>query len=235
MSDILNKVIDSSKFYSAMLDIDYKQVEFCYRTLKKYFKGKVACEVGPSIGIMTKMILEDFDEIDVVEGAKELLEQIPYHQKLKKYHSLLEDFDPSRKYDTIIMSHVLEHISDPVAVLKKLSTWLKKDGNLIVCVPNAKSFHRLAAVKMGLLESEYQLNERDMELGHYRIYDQETLITHAKTACLQIQHAGGIFLKFLSYSQMEQIFNNQMLEGFYAMGEDFPGNAAEIYIICNNI
>jgi trans-aconitate methyltransferase len=225
-------VAESAKFYgSNMLDIDYKQTEFCYRSLKEYFKGSIACELGPSTGYMTKLLLNDFDELDVVEGAHDLLNQIPSHQKLKKYHSLFEEFTPERKYHTIIMNHVLEHIEKPVRLLEKLSTWLTDAGVLLVGVPNAKSLHRMVAVQMGLLKSEYELNSRDHELGHYRVYDMDTLKSHLITAGFTIQETGGVFLKPLSNSQIEKNWNEGMIEGFYKIGKMFPKNCAEIFAI----
>lgn len=234
MNEILDKVLESSKFYSGMLQIDFKQIGYCYQSLKPYFYGDIACELGPSIGVMTKMLLNNFKELDVIEGSKELLDQIPNHPKLTKYHSLLENFTPSRKYSTIIMSHVLEHIAEPLDVLKRVALWLEPGGVVIISVPNAKSFHRLAAVKMGLLSNEYQLNDRDQKVGHYRIYDLDTLSDVASNAGLTVKDKGGILLKFLSFMQMEQIFDNKMLDGFYELGKDFPANAADIYVVCKN-
>jgi hypothetical protein len=235
MSNILDKVEESSKFYhSNMLNIDYKLVQFCYHTLKPHFRGKIACELGPSTGYMTEYLLNDFEELDVIEGAKNLLDQIPEHKKLRKYHSLFEEFVPTRKYDTLIMNHVLEHIENPVELLKKLSSWIHEDGVFLIGVPNAKSFHRMAAVQMGLLTAESDLNERDKELGHYRVYDMPTLISHAENAGLRVIDSGGIFLKFLSNAQIEKVFTNEMLEAYYKLGQNFPHNASEIYIVCKN-
>ena len=233
MESIENKVVKAAGFYhTSMLSVDYKQTEFCYRSLKPYFRGKVGCELGPSTGYMTKMLINDFKELDIIEGAADLLEKIPEYPNLKKYHSLFEDFIPKRKYDTIIMNHVLEHIAEPVELLKKLAALLSEKGVLLVGVPNAKSFHRLAAVKMGLLSSEFELNERDKQLGHYRVYDFALLIKHASEAGLKLIEKGGVSLKFLSNAQLEQLGNDKILEAYYELGKEYPSNTAEIYIVC---
>jgi len=215
-----------------MLNIDYKLAEFCYRSLKKHFRGDIACELGPSTGYMTKLLLNDFKELDIVEGASDLLELIPNDPKLTKYHSLFEDFVPNRKYDTLIMNHILEHIENPVEVLQKISRWMHADSVFLIGVPNAKSFHRLAAVKMGLLSSEYALNDRDVALGHYRVYDLNSLMADATKAGLKIINIGGVFLKFLSNAQIEKVFDEKMISAFYELGECFVENAAEVYIVC---
>ena len=51
----------------------------------------------------------------------------------------VEDYlksQPAGKYDLIIISHVLEHVADPVFVLTALRQELKPGGELYVCVPD---------------------------------------------------------------------------------------------------
>ncbi|MEM5790558.1 MAG: class I SAM-dependent methyltransferase [Candidatus Aenigmatarchaeota archaeon] len=45
-----------------------------------------------------------------------------------------------KKYDFIVMSHVLEHLDDLRVPLQNARKMLKTNGKLIVCVPNALSF-----------------------------------------------------------------------------------------------
>lgn len=49
---------------------------------------------------------------------------------------------PEKSFDFIRLNHVLEHINDPVAALKKLGTWLADDGVLYVEVPNIEVYAR---------------------------------------------------------------------------------------------
>jgi 2-polyprenyl-3-methyl-5-hydroxy-6-metoxy-1,4-benzoquinol methylase len=144
---------------------------------------------------------------------------------------MIEDFAAPMQYDFILMDHILEHVADPVPVLKKVKTFLKEDGVFIVGVPNAKSFHRLAAVKMGYLKSIYELNQRDHELGHYRVYDFDSLERDVKAAGFNVREKTGVFFKPLSNKQIQENWNQDMIEGFYQLGFDFPDHTAEIYII----
>lgn len=43
-------------------------------------------------------------------------------------------------FDIINMSHVLEHLPDPMGDLKKIRTIINKDGRLIINIPNINSF-----------------------------------------------------------------------------------------------
>ena len=42
----------------------------------------------------------------------------------------------SDTFDVIIFSHVLEHLTDPWSVLKKSTELLKKNGVIIIALPN---------------------------------------------------------------------------------------------------
>ncbi|MDB5799591.1 MAG: putative SAM-dependent methyltransferase [Rhodocyclales bacterium] len=47
-------------------------------------------------------------------------------------------------FDAIIMSHVIEHVSDPAALIKRCHVWLKPGGHLTLLTPNFNALgHRL--------------------------------------------------------------------------------------------
>lgn len=227
------KIEESANFYSKFLNIDHLLLLYSFETLKKYFRGTVALEIGPAYGGMTKLLKDEFSNLHLIEGSKKLLDQIPNYNNIVKFHNLIEEYSTETKYDTIIMSHVLEHIANPIIVLKKIHSLLKPDGVFLVSVPNAKSLHRMVAKAMGLLSSEYDLNERDHELGHYRVYDLEKLKRDLLHAKFKINHSGGYFLKPLSNGQIEQNWNQDMIDGFYNVGTQFQENCAEIYAVCS--
>lgn len=227
-----NKVKKSESFYNEeFLDFDFKLNQFNHRTLSKYFKGDSCLELGPALGQMTRFLVKDFKQVHIVDGSEYLLNQVPEYNNVRKYHSYFEEFIPTTKYETIIMSHVLEHIEYPVEVLKRIKHWVSKDGVVIISVPNAESIHRKAAVHMGLLDSVYELNERDHQLGHYRVYDLESLISDVSNAGFTVLDSGGIFLKPLSNGQIEQNWTDSMINAFYELGKEMPRNCAEIFVV----
>ena len=229
---IKKKIKESEVFYEKFLKIDNKQLLYSYDTIKAHFKGSTALEIGPAHGDMTTLLKDKFENLHILEASKLLLDKIPNYNNVVKHHDLIENFDPDIKYDTIIMGHVLEHIADPIIALKKIYSILKNDGSFIVSVPNAKSIHRLVAVEMGILENEYKLNSRDIELGHYRVYDMEILEDHLKNSGFKVNLMGGYFLKPLSNGQIESNWSDEMIEGFYKIGKYFQNNCAEIYAVC---
>jgi 2-polyprenyl-3-methyl-5-hydroxy-6-metoxy-1,4-benzoquinol methylase len=224
-----------SNFYKKdKLGFDLTLVKKGFEKFKNHFNGFNCLELGPSYGYMTSELVKVFQNVVAVEGSETLFNAIPNFNNLEKHNSLFEDFSTDEKFDTIILNHVLEHIENPVSLLKKIKTWMSPGGVLIIGVPNAKSFHRLAAVKMGLLNSEYELNERDHQLGHYRVYDFDSLIKDSSEAGLIVNYRGGLFIKFLSNSQIQEFLSQEIIESYFDLGDQFIENCAEIYIVLKN-
>lgn len=221
-----------SGFYKTeKLGFDLKLVEKGFYTFKPFFTGKSCLELGPATGYMTKHLQGCFEKLTAVEGSKTLIDQIPDYPNLHKVYCLFEAFVPNEQFDTIVINHVLEHLEDPIALLKNARNWMMDHGVCIVGVPNAKSFHRLAAVHMGLLKSEYELNSRDLELGHLRVYDLDTLKKHVLEAGFIIKAEGGLFLKFLSNAQIEKNLEDDVVEAYFSIAKEFYVNSAEIFLI----
>lgn len=222
-----------SEWYTKeQLDFDKRLIGFRYKTIKPKFVGDRCLELGPAEGEMTQFLINDFSELTVVEGAAELLEKIPPYTNLKKVNSLFENFKPSQKFDSIILEHVLEHVDDPIGLLVRVKDWLSPNGRLFLGVPNGHSFHRLAAVKMGLLEEPCQLNSRDLSLGHRRVYTPDTFKVDIEKSGLKIVEMGGVYFKPLSNGQIQENWTEEMIQGFFELGKDFPQYAAEIFAVC---
>lgn len=216
--EIKQRVDSSSTFYSKFLNIDHKLLMYSFDKLKKYFNGTFALEIGPANGEMTKLLKNEFLNLHLLEASKDLLDQIPNYDNVKKVHGLIENYVSEEKYDTIIMGHVLEHIADPNMVLERIYSLLNSSGTFLVSVPNAKSLHRMVAVEMGMISS---------------VYDMDIFKSHITRAGFKIVHSGGYFLKPLSNEQIEQNWNEEMIDGFYKIGDKFQEYCAEIYAVCS--
>ena len=221
-------------YFDEQLDFDVKLIRYGYETLKPYMKGPRAAELGSGDGQMTRLLVNDFESLTVVDGAAKLLASIPEAPNLTKVHSLFEEFEPSAPFNTIVMTHILEHIDDVVALVSRAKHWLAPGGNLVTIVPNSLSFHRLAAVKMGLLQSANELNARDKALGHRRVYNPDEYRADFEKAGMKIVAEGGIFFKPLTHRQIQDQWTPEMIQGFFELGRDFPRNAAEIYLVATN-
>ncbi|MED3549814.1 class I SAM-dependent methyltransferase [Cytobacillus praedii] len=206
-----------------------------FKRFSMFFTGEKVLELGCGDGEMTSHIVEYFKDVTVVDGSKTMLEEcqvrLNQYQNINYELSTFEDYNPEKNFDTIIMSHILEHLDEPVDFLRQVKEWLNPNGRIIIAVPNAGSLHRRVAVKMGLLKSCDALNEQDLLLGHRRVYYPETLQEDCKLAGYKTAFLGGLMLKPLTNRQIEKDWSPEMIKGFIDLGDDLPELSAEIYII----
>lgn len=201
------------------------------------FKGSVL-ELGCGDGEMTKGLVKSFEEVTVVDGSSTMLKEsekrLAEYNNIEFIESYFEHFSTNKKFDVIIMSHILEHMDNPIELLTRVKGFLKEEGLVFIAVPNADSLHRQVAVEMDLLASVHTLNEQDLLLGHRRVYNFETLNADCKAAGYQILNQGGIMLKPLTNRQIEKQWTAEMIEGFMKLGDKYPELAAEIYVVLKN-
>jgi len=222
-------------YFTVQIAFDKKLIYLGYLTIRSYFEGPNGLELGSGDGDMTKFLKNDFERLTVVDASADLLEGIPEEPNLVKICSLFENYLPQEQFNTIIMGHILEHVEDPVSLFTQVGKWLAPGGKILAIVPNADSFHRLAAVKMGLLKEPSELNERDIAVGHRRVYSWERLARDIELAGLHIIKMGGLFFKPLSNQQINDYWTDDMIQGFYELGKEFPKNSAEIFVVCGKL
>lgn len=222
----------SDWYLEEQLDFDKRLIRYRYETIKPKLVGNKCLELGPAEGEMTQFLIRDFEHLTIVDGSSELLAKIPEQENLFKVHALFEEFEPEEAYDSIILEHVLEHVDDPVALMARVKAWLSPNGRLFLGVPNGNSLHRLVAVKMGMLDHPCQLNSRDLALGHRRVYTPATFSAEIALSGLSVLEMGGVYFKPLSNAQIQENWTEEMIQGFYELGKDFPEFAAEIYAVC---
>ena len=84
---------------------------------------------------------------------------------------------------------------------------------------------------MGLLNHQSDLNARDVEVEHRRVYCLDELRADVEAAGLKVVTTGGVFMKPLSNSQMQDQWTDQMIEAFFELGKDFQQHAAELFVV----
>lgn len=202
------------------------------RVFERFWHGPRCLELGPGEGVMTEILASAFADLTMVEGSEVFCEGLrSKFPGTAVVRSLFEDYEPERPFDTIVLGHVLEHVADPVGVLRRAATWLAPGGVVCCAVPNARSLHRQAAVTMGILAAEDALNETDVHHGHRRVYNPESFRADFRAAGFDLTFFGGYWLKPLANSQIEATWTPAMIDAFMELGERYPDIAAEIVVV----
>lgn len=106
------------------------------RLIKRYTNGKNILDYGCGTGeFLYQCQKNGFETIgyEPNQGAK--------LQTQKKGIRTINDLkDPKSEYDVITAWHVIEHVQDLRETVKTLKSKLKKDGVLVIAVPNLNSF-----------------------------------------------------------------------------------------------
>lgn len=210
-------------------------IKLRHEELKKYFIGTSCLELGCADGEGTKLLIDHFERIVAVDGSKKLIDRAKkeiLNLKVSFIHSYFETLQLQESFDTVLLLHILEHVDDPVGILKQAKKFVRKGGKIILDVPNAMSIHRQVGVLMGMIDTIYTLNSADLSIGHKRVYDRVLLMEDIHKAALHIESWGGIFLKPFSNKQMHKYFDSKAIYAFNELGRCYPEIAAEIYVVC---
>lgn len=226
--------LDSLRF-SSHDGLNARIIDFRYRDLSAFYKGKTCLEFGCADGRGLDRLLERFEEVTAVDGSARQLEEVRRRirsPRLHLVHSLFEDVDLKKKFDTVQMGHVLEHVESPRRAIRVGMRHLKRGGVLIADVPNADSIHRHIGVALGMLRKVTDLHEGDLRIGHRRVYTWDGFGAELESAGLRIVRRGGMFMKPLSNDQMERMLGPDQISAFFTVGRRFPQMAAEMFAVC---
>jgi 2-polyprenyl-3-methyl-5-hydroxy-6-metoxy-1,4-benzoquinol methylase len=236
-----NKELRDTKDHKYAYTFDFDVMHpFMLRSFKSYFKDGNLLELGSFKGDFTRRFLPYFKDITCVEASADAIEsaKADLGDKVKYINALFENVVLPTKYDNIVLTHVLEHIDDPVAVLKRINDeWLSDTGRLFLVCPNANAPSRQIAVKMGLITHNAAVTPAEKEHGHRITYSLDTLERDAKAAGLNVVHRSGIFFKALANFQWDRllatdIISPEYLEGCYQLGQQYPDLCSSIFLMC---
>jgi 2-polyprenyl-3-methyl-5-hydroxy-6-metoxy-1,4-benzoquinol methylase len=225
--------------YAYGFDIDVMH-PYMLKSFEPFFKNGNLLELGSFKGDFTKRFIPYFNDITCVEASDEAIAvaQKEIGTRVKYINSLFESVDLPTKYDNVILTHVLEHIDDPVKVLKRINDeWLSDQGRFFLVCPNANAPSRQIAVKMGLISHNAAVTPAEKEHGHNITYTLDTLERDAKSAGLKVVHRSGIFFKALANFQWDKllqtdIISKEYLDGCFELGQQYPDLCSSIFLMC---
>ena len=228
---------DSTRKYAYAFDATLRG--YIMRTLDPFLVPGRALEMGCYMGDVTEMIAARYQDVTVIEASAELVAAASARlgPRATFLHGTFETIDLPHRYDAIFLIHTLEHLDDPVAVLRRVDRWLTDRGRLFVVVPNANAASRQIAVHMGLIRANDAVTPEEAQHGHRRTYRLDTLERDVRDAGLRVVHGGGVFFKPLANFQFDRLVGGDViseayLEGCYRLGFHYPDLCASIWLAC---
>ncbi len=229
---------DGARKYAYEFDTILRR--YMMRTLDPFLPPGRALEMGCYLGDVTEMLAARYADLTVLEASGELVSaaQKRLGARARFLQGTFETFDVTERFDAIFLMHTLEHLDDPVLVLRRAGGWLNDNGRLFVVVPNANAPSRQIAVQMGLIPFNSAVTDAEREHGHRRTYSLDTLERDVVGAGLRIVQRGGVFFKPLANYQFDKLAGGDVvsdgyLEGCYRLGMHYPDLCASIYVVCD--
>jgi hypothetical protein len=112
-------------------DSDRRRAERVYRTVRKFVQSeaKTALDIGGFAGALMLPFMRGGYKCSLVDPNRRLLPGV------EKLGERLEDIEQSRRFSVAVCSHVLEHVGDPVGIVKATREHLEDSGTAYFEVP----------------------------------------------------------------------------------------------------
>ena len=229
--------LDSNSYYysAQQKGIDRRIKDRLVERCLPFISGPHVLDLGFVDDVWVHCLLPNGYKVDIVEGASRHVQvaQKFYgsNQSVRVIHSLFQDFSPDGVYDSVVAGDMIRYVEEPVAFLKKVKSWLKPNGKLVVTVPNCRSLHRRIGTLMGQEAHPNDLSDQDIQVGNLRCYDRYDLRALILESGYRIHHLHGFFLKPLSSSQMME-WSDDLLDAFCQLGDELEDYAWFLYALC---
>lgn len=152
----------------------------------KFKKPKKVLEIGCSTGLMLALLKDWGWQVKGVEISSKAAE-VAHKRNIKV---IVVDFMKSgikEKFDVVVLNHTLEHLENPVAVIKKINSLLNPGGLLYIDVPN---FGGLSAKLLG---AKWPLLLPDEHLWHFTEKSLRILLQNLGFRIIFIEKASGVW------------------------------------------
>jgi 2-polyprenyl-3-methyl-5-hydroxy-6-metoxy-1,4-benzoquinol methylase len=168
------------------------------KILKPYLKDcHTILDIGSGVGTIDFYLAKKGKDVTGIEIstkavnlAKKNAKLFNLSEKIKFIVAKFPDKVPSKQYDLVILSEVIEHLKDDSKTLRDIRGVLKPKGLLVITTPSKNA----PLYRLGLL------NEFDKSVGHLRRYSTDDLLNLLNNNNYQVINFGrheGILRNFL--------------------------------------
>lgn len=179
-------------------------------------------EVGAAYG-ETLFFLKNSGMTSEVVGV-ELFQDSNNLDKYKKLdHFLFGDIQTldlskfENYFDVILLADVLEHLVEPLPVLEKIRKLLKKDGEIIISIPNIR--HYSSFIKI-FLKGNFQYEDSGIfDYTHMRFYCKSDIVKLVQKAGFTIEKLEGSVKNYdgKSFAKILNILTFSLFEEFLSV------------------
>lgn len=188
--------------------------------------AKSLLELGLGHGFSTNLFAPLFKRHVVLDGSLAVIENFKKRYpdcRAEIVETFFEEYNTEERFDIIVLGFILEHVDDPVLILKRFKNFLKPSGKIYAAVPNAEVLNRRLGHLAGLLPDMQKLSENDILLGHKRYYTVRTLTEDAHLAGYEIEKMEGIYLKPLTTNQLVSLnLDRKIIQSLCEVGIEYP-------------
>lgn len=183
-------------------------------------------ELGLGHGYTTDIFSRRFARHVVLEGSPAVIRHFRDKHpdcRAEIVETWFENFDTDERFDVIVMGFILEHVDDPLLILRRFRDFLAPGGRMFVAVPNAEVLNRRLGQLAGLLDDVTSLSENDLLLGHKRYYSVATLNADIAQAGCGVDRLEGIYLKPFTTRQIVSLeLDRKVIDALCGVGIDYP-------------
>ena len=183
-------------------------------------------ELGLGHGYTTDIFSRRFERHVVLEGSPAVIGNFRDKHpdcRAEIVETWFEDFGTDERFDVIVMGFILEHVDDPLLILRRFREFLAPGGRMFLAVPNAEVLNRRLGQVAGLLDDVTTLSENDHLLGHKRFYTVATLSADIALAGCGVDRVEGIYLKSFTTRQIVSLqLDRKVIDALCTVGIDYP-------------
>jgi 2-polyprenyl-3-methyl-5-hydroxy-6-metoxy-1,4-benzoquinol methylase len=203
------------------------QLKWYPERIVQFSKGASSLlELGLGHGITASIFESYFKRHVVIDASPAVIQNFRHRfpdSKVQIAESYFETFETPERFDVIVFGYILEHVDDPIRILKHFRHCLTPGGRMFVTVPNAEALNRRLGHLAGLLPDMQQLSEHDLLLGHKRYYTVGSLRKDIVKAGYAIKRMEGVYLKPLTTSQLLSLnLDDKIINALCLAAIDYP-------------
>ena len=183
-----------------------------FEALETIGRGKVLLDIGCGNGVVTLHALKNYEYVIGTDISLKALTSIPPKTFPVLQSNLNRGFIPlkDKSVDSVICLDVIEHLYDPLLLIKEIHRILRVNGELVVTTPNSRFIKHITDLLLRGTSPKTNLDKEGYDGGHLHYFtftDMKKILTDYD---FQILQEKGISVRF---------YNSLKLRIFYFLSK----------------